>query len=173
MRLFIVGFSGAGKSTIGRRIAERLGYDFADNDEQIELAVGQSASDIFKTKGEAEFRRLERETLEKLSARDNIIIATGGGFASWGNNMAFLKESGKTLYMKLSPAELLSRLGKGLHKRPMLADKRGEELRQYVEELLSKREPYYLQSSIVIDISGADDDYIVEHLKLVITNCKV
>ncbi|HOR39786.1 MAG TPA: shikimate kinase, partial [Paludibacteraceae bacterium] len=97
-RIFLIGYMGAGKTTIGEQLAERLGYKFLDMDHVIEEKMQQSVSQIFSEKGEEEFRRLERECLEEISTEQNVVVATGGGAPCFYDNMERMNAYGLTVY---------------------------------------------------------------------------
>ena len=106
MIVFLVGYMGCGKTTIGRRLARRLGYDFADTDDRIEKQEGADVCDIFHYAGEEYFRKAERGMLEQLIASgDDLVVSTGGGLPVWADNMARMNGAGLTAvsYTHLDP----------------------------------------------------------------------
>ena len=165
MVLFLVGFMGSGKSSVGRRIAAALGYDFVDTDKVIEESTGVTISEIFAYEGEEGFRSRERELLESLPASGNVIVATGGGMPCVGDNLELMQQRGKVIYFKLSPERLVARLGRGRARRPKIAGMNDEELLAYISTLLPQREVWYERADVVIDCNGANDDYLINHLK--------
>jgi shikimate kinase len=150
-RIFLLGFMGSGKSTHGRKIAQMMGYDFVDMDLWIEEVNGMTVPEIFNTRGEPFFREQERITIENLSKLERVVVATGGGAPCHGNNMELMKRSGLTIYLKLSPEALLSRLKVSKNKRPLLEGKSEEEMRQTIMEMLSERESFYAGADMIID----------------------
>ena len=150
-RIFLLGFMGSGKSTHGRKIAQMMGYDFVDMDLWIEEVNGMTVPEIFNTRGEPFFREQERIAIENLSKLERVVIATGGGAPCHGNNMELMKQSGLTIYLKLSPEALLSRLKVSKNKRPLLEGKSEEEMRQTVVEMLGERESFYTGADMIID----------------------
>jgi len=117
---------GAGKTTIGEQLAERLEYNFLDMDYMIEEKIQQSVSQIFSELGEEKFRQLERECLEKISTERNVVVATGGGAPCFYDNMERMNACGLTVYLNLSPEELQERLELShKNKRPLLAQRQG------------------------------------------------
>lgn len=143
-RIFLIGYMGSGKTTIGKLLARKLNYSFVDMDTQIEKKQFKTVSQIFAEKGEEEFRRLEQKCLHEIAEFDKVIIATGGGAPCFFDNMEYMNSHGLTIYLKLSPTELAQRLELiGGNKRPLLANRRGQELGLFIAEGLAKREPFY------------------------------
>lgn len=156
-RIFLIGYMGAGKTTIGQQLAERLGYKFLDMDHVIEEKMQRSVSQIFSEKGEEEFRRLERECLEEISTEQNVVVATGGGAPCFYDNMERMNAYGLTVYLCLSPEQLQERLELShKNKRPLLAQREGEELLDFIRQNLSEREPFYRKAALVV--SGTDEE---------------
>ena len=109
--LFLVGYMGCGKSTIGRKLARTLHLEFVDTDHRIEEREGATVIDIFHYEGEERFRTIEREVLEEVVASEQAaVVSTGGGLPAWGDNMARMNEVGRTIYLKRSAENIASRL---------------------------------------------------------------
>lgn len=149
--LFLIGYMGAGKTTIGKLLADKLNLLFIDMDVFIENRFRKSVSMIFKERGEDGFRKIEKMVLEEVAGFENVIISTGGGTPCFFENMELMNQSGLTVYLKVSPEELAKRLYKCKQPRPLIKDKSLDELKVFVEENLKLREPYYMRSAIVID----------------------
>lgn len=137
--IFLVGLMGAGKTTIGRALARRLNKTFIDTDHEIEARTGASIPLIFEIEGEASFRHREVEVIRDLTARSNIVLATGGGAVIRPENRALLKERGTVIYLRASVASILARTAHDKN-RPLLqtADPRAK-----LEALAREREPLY------------------------------
>ncbi|NTW51712.1 MAG: shikimate kinase [Chlorobiaceae bacterium] len=152
--IFLTGFSGSGKSTIGPLLANSLGFEFIDLDKQIELAAGKSINRIFTEDGEPFFRNLELKTLEGLVSRKDLIVSLGGGVLENDRCFSMIRQHGTLVYLKSSPEILTIRLQ---HKtdRPLLKSEEGdkltrEEIELKIAALLAKREPRYQKADLVI-----------------------
>lgn len=156
---------GCGKSTLGKPLARKLLYDFIDMDSYIERKENSTISELFKDRGEKQFRQIERECLEELSASDNIVIATGGGVASHLNNMEYMIKKGITIYLKMDSATLVSRLAISQVPRPLLQGKSREEMLETVNSMLIEREPFYNKAHIIINGKDIKVDDILEEIK--------
>ncbi|MDO3625558.1 shikimate kinase [Mucilaginibacter sp. BT774] len=151
MKIFLIGFMGSGKTTLGRKLASRLGYEFIDLDHKLEQQVELSIAEYFQIFGEDAFRKLESEVLKKTLYPDNAIISTGGGLPCYFDNMDWMKANGKSVYIKLSPKTLADRLETGKEERPLLQDKHGDALVDFIEQKLGEREKFYSQANIIVD----------------------
>lgn len=150
MRIYLTGFMGSGKSSIGKKIASQLGYQFIDLDQMIEDRHKTPISRIFEQYDETAFRIIENKTLRLTDEFEKTVIATGGGTACFHNNMDWMKENGITVYLKMHPKSLFHRLVKAKKKRPLLADKTEQQLQQFIDEQLTHREPYYNKAHIIL-----------------------
>ncbi len=158
-RIYLTGFMGSGKSTIGPILANSLGYEFVDLDRSIEEEQGMSVNAIFQRSGEAGFRVLERDALRALQRRDRVVIALGGGTLTTAENLERVLASGIVVYLKISIEQLHLRLRrKG--DRPMLAGADGQPLddetfRARVASLYAAREPLYAQADFTFQTDQA------------------
>jgi len=150
-RLFLVGYMGAGKTTTGRILAKKLNWSFIDVDTFIENRYRRTITAIFEEKGEAGFREIEREVLREICNFENVVISTGGGLPCFFDNMDLMNQNGITIYLKAEIDDLIHRLSFDKQKRPLIKGKSLEELRDFVEINLKKREPFYNQAQIVIN----------------------
>lgn len=142
--IILIGFMGAGKSTIGRRLSQNSGYLFVDTDEMIEKEQQETISHIFATKGELYFRDLETRMLKDLSLRtERMIIAVGGGLPMRAENRELMKELGTVIYLKAETDTLVRRLS-GDTKRPKI---QGGNIRKKIEDLMSQREEIYKEAA--------------------------
>ena len=165
-RLFLVGYMGCGKSTIGKKLARRTGWQVMDTDREVESREGASVNDIFGYEGEEYFRRCEREVLDSLiSGSNKAVISTGGGLPLWSDNMERMNSAGVTIYLKRSAESIASRLSPyGRQRRPKLRGLSDEELILFMRENMKEREPYYLKAHLVLECDGCHDDDIVEQI---------
>jgi len=142
----LVGLMGAGKSTVGRRLAERLGRKFYDSDHEIEKAAGLSVADIFTLHGEEDFRRGEQKVLERLLAEEPHVLATGGGAYLNAQTRDLLREKAVTIWLNADLETLWRRVQKK-NTRPLL---RRADAKQVLENLFIEREPIYAQADLVV-----------------------
>ncbi len=154
MRIFLLGFMGSGKTTIGKKLSEKLSYQFFDLDNIIEEETQMKIDEIFYTKGEFFFREIEKNELEKMFLKDNYVLSLGGGTPCFNNNMERMNESGITIYLQLTAEELFNRIIRFTEEekntRPLIAGKNNDELLKFINDLLLHRESYYKQSKIII-----------------------
>lgn len=141
--VFLIGYMGCGKTTLGRALAEVADVRFVDLDDCIEAVCGASVTEIFACHGEEYFRKVERDVLHDVAGWNNVVIACGGGTPCYYDNMEFMNASGLTVWLDVSMARLLPRLRMGKAKRPIIADKPDEELEQFVIDALSRRRSFY------------------------------
>lgn len=150
VRAILVGFMGSGKSTLGKKLANRLGVPFVDSDQEIETHFQKSIGEIFAEHGESYFRTVEREYIEALDLREDFVLATGGGMPCFGYNMDLLNALGTTFYLERSPKELAHRLFNAKTKRPLIAGLDEVELLPFIEEKLKIREDYYRKANVIL-----------------------
>lgn len=164
--LFLVGYMGCGKSTIGRKLSRSLNLPYADTDKLVEEREGAVVYDIFRYEGEERFREIEREVLEQVVAdRKVAIVSTGGGLPAWRDNMARMNEVGRTIYLKRSAENIASRLSPfGRQKRPRLRGLNDEELVLFMREDMARRDPYYGQAMQIIACEGMSDEDIIREI---------
>lgn len=151
--LFIVGYMGAGKSTVGRKLASLMKAEFIDTDIYIENRFRKKVAQIFTEEGEEVFRNREAMVLQEVTGYGNAIISTGGGMACHHGNMDTMLQCGTVIYLRYTAEELAQRLSDISRGRPLIKGLRGEELVQYVQQSLAQREPYYLRANLLVDCS--------------------
>jgi shikimate kinase len=164
--IYLIGFMASGKSTVGRRLAEKLGLLFRDIDEIIESKEGIPIWKIFETKGESYFREMEKRLMRELtqSTKDRgTVIATGGGLPCNQDNLQFMKDHGLVVYLKLGVNDIILRIGSS-RSRPVFHQLRQSgTLRESVETLLTSRENYYNQADLtVMNNNDTDIESVVE-----------
>jgi shikimate kinase len=171
--VFLAGFMGSGKSTIGPILANSLGYKYVDMDRYIEEKAQKKIVDIFSSEGEQAFRTLERNTLIEVTELNHCVVALGGGTIANEENLHVVSQKGILIYLKLSPEEIIHRV-QFRTDRPMLKDAQGNqlgpvELEKRIHELLSKREPFYMRADVVIFADkmrvGATVDEIMKEIR--------
>lgn len=158
--IFFTGFMGCGKTTWSRKLATHLGYEFIDLDHVLEEQAGMTIAEYFSSFGEEAFRRLESDVLKQTVYPSNTVVSTGGGLPCFFDNMDWMNTHGKTVYIQLSPKTLVDRLEKGKAKRPLLRDKHGDELLNFIASKLSEREPYYLQAQYIANGIEMNVEYL-------------
>lgn len=152
-RIYLIGYMGAGKTTVGKALEKRTGLSFVDLDYYIEGRYRQTVSQLFAERGEQAFREIERRMLHEVSTFEDVIISTGGGTPCFFDNMAYMNSCGTTIYLKVPVSELAKRLELCKHTRPVLQGRSGEALSGFIAESLAKRDAFYTQASIVFDAS--------------------
>lgn len=152
MIIYLIGLPGVGKTTLGRKVATELNYQFLDLDNQIEKKYGNSISKIFEIEGEDYFRKLEKRELEKTFKLDKFVIATGGGTPCFFDNITLMNKHGRTVYLFTTPKKILQYLSKAeIKKRPIF--KGGE---KKLEELYEIRTVYYEKATYKLDLEKRD-----------------
>lgn len=169
-RIFLIGYMGAGKTTVGRELAKELNLDFIDLDHFIQARYQKTISQIFQEMGESEFRIIESNMLKEVGDFENVVISTGGGTPCFFDNMDYMNNAGTTIYLKATPEALSDRLNTCKDKRPLIKDKSKEELLNFVMENLTKREPYYTKAVVIHEpgeLINRDDvnKYILQLIK--------
>ena len=164
MKLFLIGYMGCGKSTLGKRLAKRANFEFVDMDSLIEQREGAPVADIFHYAGEEYFRKTERAIIEELGdAEGDYVISTGGGVPVWRDNMERMNVIGSTVYLRRTAQQIASRLSPhGRQKRPKLRGLNDEELVEFMTKNMAEREPFYSKATHIIECSSYSDEEIIE-----------
>ena len=156
-RIIIIGYMGAGKTTVGKALSKELNIPFYDLDWYIESRMRKTVPQIFAERGEEGFRKIEHNMLHEVAEFEDVIISCGGGTPCFYDNMEYMNAQGDTVYLKASPEVLYGHLKIGKTERPLLKHKTPEEMQQYIREQLDKREQYYLQAKHVLDVNLMDN----------------
>ncbi len=170
-KIFLIGYMGCGKSSLGRKLAKAGGMEFMDMDSIIEQREGASISDIFHYQGEEYFRDAERALIEELGTTEgDMVISTGGGVPAWQNNMELMNSLGATIYLRRTAQQIASRLSPhGRQKRPKLRGLNDEELVAFMTTNMAEREPFYSKAKYCVDCAERSDaeliDYILQIVK--------
>ncbi len=174
VRVFLMGFMGAGKTTLGKALAKDLGVSFIDLDQYIESRFMKSVTQIFASRGEQGFRELESRLLREVGEFDDVIVSCGGSTPLIGDNMEYMLQHGQTVYLKCNNDTLLRRLKAARSQRPLIASKNDQELALFIESETARREPGYLKAEYICpgdrlesrDQISETVDYIEQLLKL-------
>jgi shikimate kinase len=153
---------GCGKSTLGKRLSKHLGLQFIDMDHYIEKRNCKTVPQLFEEFGEEGFRQRERKALEELAEFTDVVIATGGGAPCFFDNIDLMNRTGKTIYLNIHPKILASRLLKSKTERPLIKGKSREELIEFIDETLRKRNEFYKQAKYEITRPDVDLDEVAK-----------
>lgn len=156
-RIFLIGYMGAGKTTLGKSLAATMNLQFIDLDDFIVSRQHRTIAEIFAAEGEDGFRRIERQALHEVAQYEGVVLSLGGGTPCFFDNMAVVNAAGVSVYLKPSEEVVLQRLIHGKHKRPLLADKNDDQILAFIREQLAWREPYYLQADLVFEASHLEN----------------
>ncbi|MDR2816262.1 MAG: shikimate kinase [Proteiniphilum sp.] len=151
-RIFIVGYMGSGKTTIGKRLAKLLSLSFIDLDAYIENKYRKTVPALFEEKGEDGFREIENRSLREVAEFEDVVISTGGGTPCFFDNMEVMNRAGVTIYLEADAEDLATHLLASKTVRPLIAGKRKEELVPFITEHLARRAYYYNKAQIVYPI---------------------
>ena len=150
--IILLGYMGAGKTTIGHALAKELGCRFYDLDWYIEMRFRKKIPEIFQERGEEGFREIEHNMLHEVAEFENIVLSCGGGTPCFYDNMEYMNSICTTIYLKASPEVLAAHLKMGKVIRPLIQGKSPEELTTFIRESLKEREPFYLNAKYILDI---------------------
>ena len=156
-RIILIGYMGAGKTTIGKVLAREMGMEFYDLDNYIEDRFHQKIPDIFAEQGEEGFREVERKMLHEVAEFENVIISCGGGTPCFFDNMDYLNQQGDVVYLKATPEVLYKHLLMAKVERPLIKGKSQEELLAFIRDQLDRREPFYSKARYTLDVSLMDN----------------
>lgn len=156
-RIIIIGYMGAGKTTVGRALAAELGIEFYDLDWYIENRMRKTVKQLFDEVGEEGFRKIEHNMLHEVAEFENVVISCGGGTPCFFDNMAYMNQQGDTVYLKASPEILYKHLKMGKSVRPLLLNKTPEEVQVFITEQLANREPYYSRAKYTVNVNLMDN----------------
>lgn len=143
VRIFLTGYMGAGKTTLGKAFARELGLSFIDLDWYLEERFHQTISQLFAERGEDGFRRLEQKMLHEVGDFENVVISTGGGTPCFFDNMDYMNAQGQTVFLDVDEETLFRRLRVATAQRPILRGKSDAELRDFIVKALAGRMPFY------------------------------
>jgi shikimate kinase len=164
-KVYITGFMGCGKTTAGKKLASLLDWQFLDLDELLEKQYKKSIEEIFMLSGEKTFREYESAILHNLNIEVDTIISVGGGAPCFGDNLEYMKSTGKIIYLKMTPSQLKTRLLEDKKPRPLLKGLNEQDLEKFIELRLAERELFYMQAVLIEDGSDLDIKILAEKVK--------
>lgn len=165
MRIFLIGYMGCGKSTLGRALALELKMTFIDLDSFLEEKYFRTIPQIFAEEGEEGFRRKERKVLEEVATFDDVIVATGGGAPCFFDNMDLMNNSGFCIFLDIGTNALVDRLIQAKTERPLIKGKSQEELHDFINEMMLKRRPFYEKARYILKGNEILTDQVVKLVK--------
>ena len=175
-RVFLIGYMGSGKTTLGRAFAKATGLSFIDLDWYIEERAHRTVSQLFTEEGEDGFRRIERRMLHEVSEFEDVVIACGGGTPCFYDNMDYMMETGITVYLDASQDILFRRLKVASANRPLLKEKTDTELREFIAEGVESRMKWYSKATLRMDACRLESRHqiaeSVELLKALLERCE-
>lgn len=145
--IFLIGYMGSGKTTLGRALGRRLGLQFIDLDSYIESRYMRTISQLFAERGEDKFRSIEREMLHEVAEMEDVIVACGGGTPCYYDNIDYMNRCGTTVFLSASEDSLFARLSINRNKRPLIKNLDDKSLRMFIRENLALRMPHYSKAS--------------------------
>ena len=165
MRIYLVGYMSAGKSTTAKRLANKLNMEAYDTDRMFEERYRISVGDFFQKYDEPLYRKLESQILHETLSLDNAVIATGGGTACFNDNMDWMNQNGFTIFLKISPKSAVIRLSQSKVRRPKVYGKSPEELEEFIRNNYAERMPFYEQAQLTVKSEDLDIELLVEEIK--------
>ena len=162
IRIFLIGYMGAGKTTLGKAFARAMGLTFVDLDWYIEERFHKTVSQIFAERGEEGFRELEKRMLHEASDFEDVVISVGGGTPCFFDNMDYMNQVGETVFLDVDNQVLFRRLKVAKQQRPLLANKTDEELMAFIQEALEKRLPHYTKAKHVFNGELLENRYQIQ-----------
>lgn len=156
-RIILLGYMGAGKTTIGKELAKTLGLSFYDLDWYIQTRMRKTVKEIFDERGEEGFRKIEHNMLHEVAEFEDVVISCGGGTPCFYDNMDYMNLQAETVYLKADPDVLYMHLKMGKGVRPLLLNKTPEEVQAFIREQLAQREAFYSRAKHTLDVSLMDN----------------
>ena len=156
IRIILIGYMGAGKTTIGKALGKEMGIPFYDLDWYIESRMRKKVSEIFEERGEEGFRQIEHNMLHEVAEFEDVIISCGGGTPCFFDNIDYMNRQGDVVYLKTEPETIYKHLKMSKNDRPLLRGKTEEELLAFIHEQLAQREPFDSKANHTVDVSLMD-----------------
>lgn len=157
IRIFLIGYMGAGKTTLGKAFARAMGLTFVDLDWYIEERFHKTVGQLFAERGEEDFRQLEKRMLHEVAEFEDVVISTGGGTPCFFDNMDYMNTMGETIFLDVDVKVLFRRLKVAKQQRPLLAQKNDEELMEFIVGALQKRMLFYTKAKQVFNAEKLED----------------
>ena len=167
-KIYLVGFMGVGKSTAGKKLASKLGWDFVDTDAIFEKKYKLHINAFFNKYGEDLFRKLENDVLSSTFELNNCVIATGGGMPCHFDAIEKININGLSIYLEMSDKAILTRLINSKQKRPLIINKTEDELLSFVKDKLYVRNPYYSKAILTVPALSINIDLLISDIKSII-----
>ena len=161
MRIYLIGYMYSGKTTVGHKLAVRLGYQWLDLDQMLETTFHTTIPIFFKRYGEEAFRKIEQKLLHSTADLDDVVISTGGGTPCYFDNIQWMNLHGKTIYFDVSVDTLLRRAAQSKKPRPILTGMTDDERSQFIQQQLDQRLPLYQKAQIIFPADKPDLDQLV------------
>jgi len=165
MRIFLIGYMGSGKTTLGKELASELKLTFIDSDAFLEEKYFKTIPRIFAEEGEESFRRKERRVLEEVAEFDDVIIATGGGAPCFFDNIDLMNRSGYCIFLDVDVDTLAERLTVAKIERPLIKGKSAGELKEFIEGMLVRRRPFYEKAAYILKGNAISQDDVIALIK--------
>ena len=156
-RIIFIGYMGAGKTTIGKALSNTTGMAFYDLDWYMESRMHKSVKELFNENGETGFRKIEHNMLHEVAEFEDVIISCGGGTPCFFDNIDYMNQQGETVYLKANPEVLYGHLKMSKVIRPLLLNKTAEEVKVFMQDQLTQREPYYAKAKYVYHVDLLDN----------------
>lgn len=173
-RIILIGYMGAGKTTLGKVLARETGLQFFDLDWYIEDRFHAKIPQIFEEKGEEGFRDIERRMLHEVAEFENVVISCGGGTPCFFDNMDYMNQQGETVFLKAEPHVLQAHLMMGKSQRPLIQGKSPEELHAFIKDSLTTREPFYSKAKHTVEIDVIErKEQIANYARMIKDLCGV
>jgi len=161
-RIFLIGYMGAGKTTLGKAFARALGLSFIDLDWYIEERFHKTIRELFTERGEEAFRDLERRMLHEAGEFEDVVISVGGGTPCFFDNVDYMNSVGETVFLDVDIHVLFRRLKIAKQQRPLLDGKTDEELMTFIQEALQKRLPFYTRAKHTFNGERLEDRHQIQ-----------
>ena len=165
MRIYLVGYMSAGKSTTAKRLANKLGMEAFDTDRLFEARYRISVNDFFRKYDEPLYRKLETQILRDTLLYNDAVISTGGGTACFNNNMEWMNQNGFTIFLKISPHSAIVRLSNSKVRRPKVYGKSFSELEEFIQKNYAERMPFYEQAQLIYKGEDLDVDALIAEIQ--------